>query len=504
MEWELLEFAPDAVVGIDSSGRIVLANSRTADVFGYTRDELLGEMVEVLVPQSARAVHVGHREHYFEHPRTRPMGEGLDLRARRRDGSEFPCEISLSSVHRGGERIALAAVRDATERKREQVELRTAVKRLQAAADVALAVGGETELGGVLQAIVERGRALVDARGLVILLQHGDELSVAATSGSLDAEVDGLRFPSATKMREILRSRLAAPWPSDERPVATLLAPLSFRGQQIGLVVALDRLSDDGGFEDEDQRLLEAFAASAATAVATAQSMAEDRLSNTIQAAEHERGRWARELHDETLQGLAALRVRLSAALSKDSPSELELAGRDAVSQIEVEIEKLRGLITELRPAALDEIGLEAAIRALAERSAAQGLSVETRLSLSPTDLVAPCPIDTTVYRLVQEGLTNVVKHGGAKRVLLEVIEEEGRLTVRIQDDGVGFEPGIRPEGFGIRGMRERVNLAGGRLQLDSAPGAGTTVAATLVLPEASEPGGDDDGERRFAPDSTD
>jgi PAS domain S-box-containing protein len=502
MERELLEFAPDAVIGIDSTGRIVLANSRTEEVFGFSRQELLGERVEILVPEDTRSVHVGHREHYFEHPRTRSMGEGLDLRARRKDGSEFPCEISLSSVQHDGGRIALAAIRDATDRKREQVELRTAVKRLQAAADVALAVGGETELSAILQAIVERGRALIDARALVILLQHGEELSVAATSGSVDAEVDGLRFPTATKMRELVRRRLAAPRPSDGRPVATLLAPLVFRGQQLGVVVALDRLSHDGGFEDEDQRLLEAFAASAATAVATAQSMAEDRLSNTIQAAEHERGRWARELHDETLQGLAALRVRLSAALNRGSPAELELAGREAISQIEVEIEKLRGLIIELRPAALDDIGLEAAIRALAERSASEELSVEARLSLPPTNLTVARPLDTTVYRLVQEGLNNVVKHAGAKRVLLEVNEGEGRLTVKVQDDGVGFEPGIRPEGFGLKGMRERVNLAGGQLELDSAPGAGTTVTATLILPEG-EPDGDG-RERRFAPDPTD
>ena len=103
MERELLEFAPDAVIGIDSSGRIVLANSRTEEVFGFKREELLGERVEILVPEGTRAAHVGHREHYFEHPRTRAMGEGLNLRARRKDGSEFPCEISLSSVEHDGE-----------------------------------------------------------------------------------------------------------------------------------------------------------------------------------------------------------------------------------------------------------------------------------------------------------------------------------------------------------------------------------------------------------------
>ena len=358
-------------------------------------------------------------------------------------------------------------------------------------------------IGGVLEAIVERGRSLVDARALVIVLQQGDELAVVATSGTLDAELDGLRFPSANTVWGLLNDRLESERTGDEGPPgATLIAPLAFRRQQLGVVIALDRLSEEGGnFDENDERLLEAFAASAATAVATAQSMAEDRLNNTIQAAEHERGRWARELHDETLQGLAALRVSLSSALRRESPAELERAGRDAITQIEVEIEKLRRLIIELRPAALDDIGLEAAVEGLAKRSASQaGISVETRIALSQSRPGAHRMVDTTVYRLVQEGLNNVVRHADAQRVVLDVSESDGRLTILIQDDGVGFEPRIRPEGFGIMGMRERVNLAGGDLTIDSAPGSGTAITATVKLGETAleAPGGG--RAKRFVP----
>src|SRR5206468_100709 len=160
--------------------------------------------------------------------------------ARRKDGSEFPCEISLSVVAADDGMMALAAIRDITDRRRDRDDLRRAVRRLQAATDVAIAVGGETDLERVLEAIVERGRAL-------------------------------------------------------------------------------DGVGEPGRFDDEHQRLLEAFAASAATGVATARSMAEERLQNTIDAAEQERGRWARELHDETLQALAVLRMRLSSALREES-----------------------------------------------------------------------------------------------------------------------------------------------------------------------------------------
>jgi signal transduction histidine kinase len=246
--------------------------------------------------------------------------------------------------------------------------------------------------------------------------------------------------------------------------------------------VALDREGTRTSFEREDDRLLKAFTASAAAAVATAQSMAEDRLQATIQAAEHERGRWARELHDETLQGLAALHVSLSSALRQESPEALERAGGEAVSQIELEIEKLRALIAELRPAALDEMGLEAALRALAERSQARaGTSVEARIELNGGRLDSAL-LETTVYRLVQEALTNVAKHARAETVELDVRAGEGRLTVLVRDDGVGFEPGEPGDGFGLDGMRERVTLAGGRLKIDSSLGSGTAITASLPL----------------------
>jgi signal transduction histidine kinase len=344
-----------------------------------------------------------------------------------------------------------------------------------------IAVDEAVELGRVLEAIVERGRALISARAMVILILEGDELAVAATAGDLNAEVDGLRFPSASRVRELLGGRPATGRFTRE-DASALVAPLVFGGRPLGAIVALDREGTRTSFEREDDRLLKAFTASAAAAVATAQSMAEDRLQATIQAAEHERGRWARELHDETLQGLAALHVSLSSALRQESPEALERAGGEAVSQIELEIEKLRALIAELRPAALDEMGLEAALRALAERSQARaGTSVEARIELNGGRLDSAL-LETTVYRLVQEALTNVAKHARAETVELDVRAGEGRLTVLVRDDGVGFEPGEPGDGFGLDGMRERVTLAGGRLKIDSSLGSGTAITASLPL----------------------
>jgi PAS domain S-box-containing protein len=495
LEREFLEFAPDAVIGVDESGEIRLANSRTQAVFGYPREELIGEPVEMLVPEGLRSNHVAHRDGYFEAPRTRPMGAGLDLYARRKDGSEFPCEISLSTVATDEGMMALAAIRDITDRRRDRDELRRAVRRLQAATDVAIAVGGETDLERVLEAIVERGRALVEARALIILLREGEDLVVAATAAvaaGLDPKVGELRIPAQDASERVLLGRFTGADLGAQESGRALLAPLLFRGDPLGVVVALDRVGDPGRFDEEDQRLLEAFAASAATGVATARSMAEERLQNTIDSAEQERSRWARELHDETLQALAVLRMRLSSALREDSPDALHETGQSAVEQIDEEIVKLRRLITELRPASLDTIGLEAALQALAEQhEQAAGFRVDCDFEPPRDEESRPTPIlETAVYRLVQEALNNVSKHSMAQRVHLRVRSTRGSIEIAVADDGVGFEPSLAREGFGLVGMRERAALLGGELEVTSTRGAGTQVRAEIPLITRGEDSG--------------
>ncbi len=160
-------------------------------------------------------------------------------------------------------------------------------------------------------------------------------------------------------------------------------------------------------------------------------------------AAEQERRRWARELHDETLQGLAGFQMLLSSALRRNEPEALEQAVRTAVEQIGTEIEKLRMLITELRPAALDELGLQPAIESLATRVAAvEGLEVETQVDLDALDGERlPSELETAAYRLVQEALTNVVKHARAESVAIELLVRDGGIELLVRDDGAGFDP---------------------------------------------------------------
>jgi signal transduction histidine kinase len=278
--------------------------------------------------------------------------------------------------------------------------------------------------------------------------------------------------------------------------VTALLAPLLYRGRALGVLVALDPLGRDAGFSDEDESVLVSFAASAATAVATAQSVAEDRTRETIAATERERGRWARELHDESLQSLAGLRVLLSAA-RRAEPSELDDLLVQGIEQIDSAIAEMRRLIADLRPSALDQLGLGAALEALGERTGSgAGIEVEIDLDLdfeagrSESRLLGA--VEDTAYRLVQEALNNAVQHGEANSVRVEVAEEDGSLRLRVSDDGKGFDPSAQTDGFGLIGMRERAELAGGNLELRSTPGDGTTIGAIIPTAYRHPPGAAD------------
>jgi signal transduction histidine kinase len=204
-----------------------------------------------------------------------------------------------------------------------------------------------------------------------------------------------------------------------------------------------------------------------------------DRLRRTLRAAEDERRRWARELHDETLQSLGGLRVLLSSALRSGDDELLRTLARTAVEQLDTDIESLRGLISELRPATLDELGLQDALLALCERvRVTHGIEISTRVELDGRSRLDP-ELETIVYRLVQEALNNASRHGHPERIALDVVGETDDVRVSVRDDGCGFDPSQPSDGFGLAGMRERVSLARGRFELTSSP-AGTEIHVVL------------------------
>jgi signal transduction histidine kinase len=377
-------------------------------------------------------------------------------------------------------------------------ELEKAFRSLEATRDVAVAIGDEVTLEHVLELIVKRGRALVEARSLVIMLRDGQELVVRASAGHI-REMQGVRLPIAEstsgqvlehrrpeRITDVAAKLQSAPSELGVSDAHTaLLVPMVYRGEALGVLAAFDRGEDGGVFGEDDEQMLRTFAASAATAVAMAQSVQADRLRSSLAAADAERRHWARELHDETLQGLGGLRVLLSSALRREDPTLAQEAMREAVEHIEREIGNLRAIITELRPAALDELGLRTAIEALLDRHREQsGFDIDGELLLpgpSTREDRLDGDLETTVYRLVQEALTNVAKHARAERVRVAINGSSEELSIEVQDDGSGFDPQTTSHGFGLAGMQERVTLAGGTLSVESGQG-GTLISVRLPI----------------------
>ncbi|HEX6601118.1 MAG TPA: GAF domain-containing sensor histidine kinase, partial [Solirubrobacterales bacterium] len=391
--------------------------------------------------------------------------------------------------------IAIENARLYTSLSEREEQIERTLRQAQTSADIARTVGGETDVDRVLDLIVKRARALVEARVLLVLLQSGQRLEVAAHAGHVGSDVRQLAIPGedplfkAAMMDRVAKHLNPSSPPTEARlrerlgVDSALVVPLVFRGRAVGVLAALGREGGERDFDGEDLRLLQAFAASAATAVATAQTVESERLQQQVEASEKERLRWARELHDETLQGLAAIRISLAAALQsrgEDRDERIAAAAEETVDRLEGQINELSRLINDLRPTSLERLGLEGALEALAEESGARGgFEVAAEIEV---DGGLGAEEERVVYRLAQEALNNVAKHAGASRAALRVRRDDVVLRVEIEDDGDGFDAAQVASGRGLDGMRERIALVGGRIEVDSRPGEGTRVAATVPI----------------------
>ena len=364
----------------------------------------------------------------------------------------------------------------------------------------------------LLRLMADRGLALLDADTLLILIEERGELRVAACRGQATASL---------RIAPVERSALGTLYRSGEsrsfdRPRgeeaawlhelglearAALIEPLSMEGQGGGMVIAL---RSGAGFRGPDREALGAFALSVAQRLAAERSVEIERLRYGMEARERERTRWAREIHDESIQGMGALRMKLASARDSEDPHALRETVETVLEGLGHEIDGLRHLITELRPAALDDLGLAAALLALTRRAQAiEGLDVRTEIELAPEHTGSAGDaegrrldpeLESTIYRIVQEALTNVSRHAEASSAVVSITERDGAVIASVTDDGKGM-PGadrLGPRGdgleggFGMSGMRERAELVGGELDFAPAPRGGTTVR--LRVPLAGRP----------------
>jgi signal transduction histidine kinase len=382
----------------------------------------------------------------------------------------------------------------------ENARLYEATKRwssqLEALNEIGTALAAEIDLPRLLNLITRRLRELIDARLVAIALTRPDgSLIIEAADGESAEEIHGLQLErTGSKSGRVLDRRRGERVdsllddPEVDYAVAEPLAarsglyvPLVVRDQGIGVIVAHDKAGRDPRFSNDDLRLAETFATRAAVAVDQSRRVASDALRRVVEAQELERRRLPRELHDQTGQELTGVLLSLKAVEEAKDPAELAEAVAAVRAQVVETLHDVRRLAVELRPKALDDFGLVAAVERLTQTVAEQtGLALDLEAQLGEARL--PSDVETALYRMVQEALTNIVKHAKASSVSIILALSRSAVTAVIEDDGVGFETDEIHEGMGLDGMRERLALVGGKLKIESRPGAGTTLVGEVPL----------------------
>ncbi len=366
-------------------------------------------------------------------------------------------------------------------------------RQLESLNEIATALAGEVELPRQLDLVATRLRELLDARAVAVALRQPDgTLRVEAGSGE---EMTGVvlgpesRSVAALAARESVRVDHVGGDPSADQglvarlgALAGLIVPLVVAGRALGVLIAIDRGGDDPRFSDADLRLAESYAKRAAVAVDLSQRVARDALRRAVAAQELERRRLARELHDETGQALTSMLLGLAEVEAAATPEQAHEAVAGLRRLVVSTLQDVRRLAVELRPKALDDFGLLPALKRLGQTvSEGSRLDVQVEARLGGERL--PAEAETAVYRIVQEALTNVVKHAQARHVSVLLTRKNESVSVMIEDDGKGFDPGsTRSDGLGLLGMEERVALLDGSLAVESSPGAGTTLVLELPL----------------------
>jgi signal transduction histidine kinase len=369
-------------------------------------------------------------------------------------------------------------------------------RQLQSLNEVGNALATETDLQRLLELIVDHLRELLGARFVAVALPSGeDELRFAAVAGDVAEDLLGQTISrSGSKSGRVLERRRSERVDSViEDPEVNqdftrrvgartgLWVPLVAHDRLIGVIEVHDKQAAAGvRFTDDDLRLAETFGARAAVAVDLSQRVARDALRRVVAAQELERRRLALELHDETGQALTSILLGLKPLEEALEQHPARSAFTELRDLVVTALHDVRRLAVELRPKVLDDFGLAPALERLTQSFAEQtGLRVEFRSTLAEGRLSSE--VETALYRVVQESLTNIVKHAHARSVSILLTRKDTTVVAVIEDDGAGFDPtAARDGGIGLLGMRERLVLLDGTLQIESSEGSGTTLVAEV------------------------
>jgi signal transduction histidine kinase len=411
--------------------------------------------------------------------------------------------------------VAIENARLYAEAHRSERSARRRFRELELVQEIGAAMLGEFELTRLLRMITLRSRELVSADSSCIALHDESKTSfrVRMAAGRGASKLEGFVVPAEGSVSEYVTTTSRAQLLTDTRRLdgpapkvadvvgarSAIFAPISDRGQNIGVLVVMSQLPDV--FDDEDLFIVQRFADHASLALRNANTVAIElertrmevelrseqvraelrgqSLRAVIRAQEDERLRVARELHDSFGQTLASILLGLK--IVEQQKTLADVRGRVAdLREVTAEAAaEVRRISLELRPVALDDFGLVVALERLArEVEERGGPRVETDLGLADR---FSHEVETVFYRVAQEALNNAVRCADASRISLSLAADAGQIRLAVEDDGVGFDPqSVDGEKLGIVGMRERAELIGGRLEVKSSPGAGTAVELTV------------------------
>ena len=473
----IVESAPVAVLIVSSKGQILRINAEAERMFGYPRQELLGQPLETLLPLRLRDTHRCH-EKQTSGPSIRPMGAAGDILARHRDGREFFVDVSLSPAAEGG---VIAIARDVSEGKRMNQELRQLTATLE---QRVAELGRQTSvLESILNSMSE-GVFVCDQTGKLLLVNPAG----MRLHPTLRGREEPLKEGSAAREFGLFLPDKLTPYPAGELPLARVL-----RGEVVDGLEIFVRAPHvpEGVWTTVTARPLQDADGSLAGGVVvvrdtTALKLAQGAL---LAGQEAEGKRIARELHDSVSQDLCCLILDM-AQLQRELPGSLGKFCDRINSQKEKLIElaeEVDSVCHQLHPSVLERIGLNQALEHLCkEFTERRGLHTRFSYGDTPPSLSAASAL--CLYRVAQEGLRNTVRHANARHATILLSAAHGGLHLSIEDDGIGFDPKTvdAKARLGLVSMQERVRLIGGSLSIHSEPGLGTRIDLRVPLPDES------------------
>ena len=489
----ILNAAFDSIITMDADGLVVEVNQATERMFGYVASEMVGrDLAELIIPPELREPHRRGLERYVTTGYARLVGHPVELPAMRADGSEFPVEIAITRPRVAGPPLFTGFLRDVTRRKRDEQALRSLAEQQAALRRVATLVASEAEQERVFGVVTEEVGRLLEAATCNMVRYEPDGTAVVAgawSTGGVRAVAVGTRvaLDSPTVAARIRRTRQPERVDSYEGmagSTAELLRGLGFRsavgapvklGGRLWGAVMVSTVEETPFPPGSEQRVAD-FSELVALALANAEAreaLAASRA-RIVAAGDDERRRLERNLHDGAQQRLVALSLTLRVVGMKLAGGDPEAPSllRRAEAELAEALEELRELARGIHPSILTDRGLVPALEMLAGRAS---LPVELSVTL---DERLPGPVEAAAYYIVAEALTNASKHARASRVRVGLSRSDGSVLVEVADDGVGGAD--RRRGSGVRGLGDRVEALGGKLELRSPAGSGTTLSAHI------------------------